>query len=648
MRRIVTADVPATSKLLASALLTLCAAGPGLLADEPLSPSTVDEPPKSGVVIRLQLQPSSPSNPTESNVAQELPVVVGGPKEATQTEATQTEDSPLKIPAETVQYRMRLRRERSTTIDSKRTAKPAVQAPRRLDSESRATMDSKRSAKPAVQAPRGLDSESRATMETESTPTQSIIELESQQELSSEDVPPHRADGTQLLTLELESSHKTPSNEPVADQSNDKQQANDFSNELRLEGDCGDESAGSALLELQLDDIPLQLDEHPYDAPTAETTPQSSQRNVGPRGRSRDESSRDTAPSDSLAPVLTPSQLGEPAFTQRQLQLDGAITRCLDYYRTHPENTTRRGPWALMHATLPLGVQGEVMAGNRRVNIIGWLSFNGTCGKQNMFQSTRSGFRPNVGPGVQGHDGQFLAILAQSNVRSDYPLQINRQQYTVMDLARYEMATCREKSELTFKLIGLSRYLEPNHRWRDNRGHNWTLEKILADEMSQPVNGAACGGTHRLMGLSFALIERQAAGQPVTGQWRKAQEYLNDYVKYTLTLQNPDGSFSSNWFETRGMDPNVERRVQTTGHMLEWLVYTLPDEHLGSPQIERGVQFLLDTVGREPERDWPIGPRSHALRALALYQQRLFNAQDSSAESFVAERPQQTVNSSRR
>ena len=288
------------------------------------------------------------------------------------------------------------------------------------------------------------------------------------------------------------------------------------------------------------------------------------------------------------------------------------------------------------------------MAGNRRVNIIGWLSFNGSCGKQNMFQPTRSGFRPNVGPGVQGHDGQFLAILAQSNVRSDYPLQINRQRYTVMDLARYEMATCREKSELTFKLIGLSRYLEPNQRWRDNRGHTWTLEKMLADEMSQPINGAACGGTHRLMGLSFALIERQAAGQPITGQWRKAQEYLNEYVQYTLALQNPDGSFSTNWFETRGMDPNIERRVQTTGHMLEWLVYTLPDEHLRSPEIERGIEFLLNTVGREPEKDWPIGPRSHALRALVLYQQRVFSVQDSSAESFVAERPQPTANSTRR
>lgn len=395
----------------------------------------------------------------------------------------------------------------------------------------------------------------------------------------------------------------------------------DFSNE-RLESD--DRAAMD--VNREPDDVPLEQAEHPFDAPAA--------RPIESKSTSQDQTQRRAVPPSSPA-IESPKSEMQP-FTSRELRIKAEIQRCLDYYLTHPENTTRRGPWALMHTILPYGVESEVIAGGRRVNTIGWLSFNGTSGRQNLFQPTRTGFRPVVGPGVQGHEGQFLAILAQSRVQADYPLQINRRRYTVMDLARYEMATCREDSELTFKLIGLSHYLEPNQKWRDNRGRSWTLEKMVAEELAQPINGAACGGVHRLMGLSFSLVQRQEAGQPITGHWQRAELYLNDYVTYTLSLQNPDGSFSTNWFESRGMDPNVERKVQTTGHILEWIVYTLPHDQLRSPKVQSALEFLLDTVGREPQKDWPIGPRGHALRAMALYSQRVFGAEVGKMQSFVA------------
>jgi hypothetical protein len=289
-----------------------------------------------------------------------------------------------------------------------------------------------------------------------------------------------------------------------------------------------------------------------------------------------------------------------------------------------------------MHAILPFGVEAELGAGNRRVNAIGWACYNGLCKTQRMFQPTTNGFRINTGPGVQGHEGQFLAILAQSKVAPNYPIKMGNRNYTINDLVRYEMATCREKSELTFKLIGLSYYLDQQQVWRDNRGGTWSLEKLVAQELDQPVVGAACGGTHRLMGLTFSLLQRKQAGLPITGHWQRSEQYLNDFVAYAMSLQNPDGSFSTEWFEGRANEPNVERKVQTTGHTLEWLVYTLPDEQLQSPQVTKAIQFLLNTVGAEPGRDWPIGPRGHALRALALYNQRVFGAQTGKMRQFIA------------
>jgi hypothetical protein len=375
------------------------------------------------------------------------------------------------------------------------------------------------------------------------------------------------------------------------------------------DAECPGGVEGTKPLTVLPDDIPLKQDDHPYDAPAAESSSSKPDRPAG----------------------ITPLQLSSD-----QMRLRTEINQLLRYFIQHPESTTRRSPWAVMHAILPFGVEAELAAGNRRVNAIGWMSYNGLCKTQRIFQPTKSGFRTNLGPGVQGHEGQFLAILAQSKVAPNYPLKVGDRSYTVNDLVRYEMATCREKSELTFKLVGLSYYLEPDQRWRDNQGGNWSLEKIVAEELEQPVVGAACGGTHRLMGLTFSLLQRKQAGLPINGHWERSEQFLNEFVAYAFSMQNPDGSFSTDWFEARANDPNVERKIQTTGHILEWLIYTLPEDQLQSPPIQKAIRYLLSTLGAEPGRDWPIGPRGHSLRALALYNQRVFGAQPGKLKQYIA------------
>ncbi len=546
------------------------------LADEPDLKSKPNKPPTDGASFELELQPSSPEaiNPTGSRMA------------------LQQTSSPPSLGLST----SRSSRDKAAQQDSSSTAKTQPGEPVRRTSEPlQLSAEKKKIATEKEKLPAKLPTQPAQELKRSARPT---------------DIKQQRISASSVKL-------------------SDGQIDRDFSNE-RLESD--DRAALDAKREP--DDVPLEQAEHPFDAPAA--------RPIERKSTSQDPSKRRAVPPStppsrpSSRPAIESPKSEIHPFTSRELKIKAEIQRCLDYYLTHPENTTRRGPWALMHTILPYGVESEVIAGGRRVNTIGWLSFNGTSGKQNLFQPTRTGFRPVVGPGVQGHEGQFLAILAQSQVQADYPLQINRRRYSVMDLARYEMATCREDSELTFKLIGLSYYLEPNQTWRDNRGRNWTLEKMVAEELAQPINGAACGGVHRLMGLSFSLVQRQEAGQPINGHWRRAELYLNDYITYAMSMQNPDGSFSTNWFESRGMDPDIERKVQTTGHILEWIVYTLPDEHLRSPKVQSSLEFLLNTVGREPHKDWPIGPRGHALRAMALYSQRVFGAEVGQMQSYVA------------
>ena len=318
-----------------------------------------------------------------------------------------------------------------------------------------------------------------------------------------------------------------------------------------------------------------------------------------------------------VAPIVQSKPL-DPVLAKRLSRTEA----CLAFYLDNPESTSARSPWAVMHALLAFGNEYEMIHGQGRVNAIGWMCHNGTCRTQRIFTPNGIGFTPNVGGGVQGHEGQFLAILAQSNVPLNYPIQIGSAKFKVEDLVRYEMATCKEKSELTFKLIGLSYYLDSNKQWRANDGKVWTISKLIQEEMAQPIIGAACGGVHRLMGFSFSVRQRQLQGQPINGQYARAAKFVRDYVEYTWQLQNPDGSFSTSWYEGRANEPNDERKVQTSGHMLEWLMYTLSDDELKNPRVGRAIDFLLTKIYDKRENKWPIGPRGHATRAVALYQGR--------------------------
>ena len=84
---------------------------------------------------------------------------------------------------------------------------------------------------------------------------------------------------------------------------------------------------------------------------------------------------------------------------------------------------TELSPWAAMHTAIGLGVDTQVVVRRQRVNAIGWLCWNGTCRDWQLFEVGKRGLEPLVGPGVQGHSGQFLSVLAFARVPRDYELR---------------------------------------------------------------------------------------------------------------------------------------------------------------------------------------------------------------------------------
>jgi len=307
------------------------------------------------------------------------------------------------------------------------------------------------------------------------------------------------------------------------------------------------------------------------------------------------------------------------------------------YYPRH-QNTRDNTPWEVMHAIIAYGVDTQLFKngpGGEKVNAVGWMCYNYPCGGDQMLFVNRGKVDARRGVGVQGHAGQFLAILAQSHVKPDYPLQVSGKSFTLADLIEHEKETCVAGEELTFKLISLMHYLDSDAEWTTPDGQPWSIQRLVREELRQPIRGAACGGTHRLMGFSYAVNKRIQRGKPVVGEFLRAQKFIQDYHRYTFSLQNADGSFSTEWFVRRGDNPDIDRRLKTSGHILEWISFSLSDDELRDPRMIKAVDNLASLLLKHDRHTWEIGPLGHGLHALAIYDSRVFKTPRSYLPSIV-------------
>jgi len=331
------------------------------------------------------------------------------------------------------------------------------------------------------------------------------------------------------------------------------------------------------------------------------------------------------APVQGSGPSADRSPVG---LTNEMSRLRSKIRKTLSHYHAQPLNTRDHNCWELMHSIVAYGIESRVLRGGpggEPANSIGWLCYGKSIGGQTLVRVEHGQLVVAKGPRVQGHHGQFLAIVAQSKVRTDYPIEIGQHHFTLADLIDSEKLGCEAGTELTFKLIALAHYLDSDATWTSATGEEWSVSRLVEEEIKSPINGAACGGTHRLMGLSYAVRERTKQGRPIDGQFLRADQYTRDYQRYAYSLQNSDGSFSTDWFKGRAAKPDLERRLQTTGHILEWMVYAVPEESLDDPRLVKSVAYLTGLLASDPEHEWSIGPLGHGLHALAIYNERRFN-----------------------
>lgn len=351
-----------------------------------------------------------------------------------------------------------------------------------------------------------------------------------------------------------------------------------------------------------------------------------------------DETPNNTITLSQEASILETRQGVQNTLSPELVALRNQVRKTLATYYHEPISIADHSPWGIMHALIAYGVDTQIVVNGKQVNAIGHLCFNQPCRGMQLMTLEGKNLRVQIGPGYQGHAGQFLAMLAQSRVMVDYPIRVGGREFTVADLIESEKQTCRTKSELTFKLIGLSHYLPLDATWKNDLGENWSISRLIKEELAQNVVGAACGGTHRMTGFSYAVNRKVKLNEEFDGQFLRAAKFVDNYHDYIFKLQNSDGSFSTNWFAGRGDDPTEKRRIETTGHMVEWLVCSLPKDQLTDPRVVKAVDYLSKLLLNQAQKKQTIeiGPRGHALHGLAIYGERVFGDRPGQREEILA------------
>jgi hypothetical protein len=289
-----------------------------------------------------------------------------------------------------------------------------------------------------------------------------------------------------------------------------------------------------------------------------------------------------------------------------------------------------------MELCLALGCDAQVRYGGssgKRVNAIGCLCWNHPCAGYRLLRESDGRAMGRVGYGLQVRPSQFLAVLAQSRVPADYEIRIGDFRQTVADLVEFEKLNCRSGTDLSHTLIGLSYYLDDDQGWDNDLQEQWSIERLVREEAARSVSASGPEVTARLMGLSYAVDRQKNRNQPLEGAFLDAEKHVREFHDYALGVQNADGTWHPSFFAYKGASRDATGALRSTGHILEWLVFSLPEERLEEPRVVRSVAYVAKLLGSKRSR-WNVTSMSdrdfaslmRAVHALSIYDRRVFKA----------------------
>jgi hypothetical protein len=296
--------------------------------------------------------------------------------------------------------------------------------------------------------------------------------------------------------------------------------------------------------------------------------------------------------------------------------------------------STTNAFWTVFHGILGLGPGVELTdpLTGKKVNALDYICGGGELrGIQFKPMFLPDGMAVEVvstGDGQgQGHTDQFISEMGQWSMPRDRQIKVGRDTYTYMDFVRYSQARALTipNMELSWTITIVAQYIGTDATWTNMRNKELRYDDVVRYELEQPVENAACGGTHRLFGLTWGYHHHLKNGGKTEGVWRGVPEKTARYRDIAKQFQNSDGSLSTNFFRSRGNATDKNVRINSTGHMVEWLALALSDEELREQWVQDAVNALslqiLDLQGAPIDS----GSMYHAVHGLQIYYSRVFD-----------------------
>lgn len=318
-----------------------------------------------------------------------------------------------------------------------------------------------------------------------------------------------------------------------------------------------------------------------------------------------------------------------PKPTGPQQRIEAAIQHVKDR-----DLLTNVGFWTVFHGILGLGPSVTLLNPdtNQRVNAVDYICKGGEMPGLEFVLTKNRGVdvRTLPGGGVgQGHQDQFIAEMAQWNLPADRPFLIDGEERAFLDFIRHSQmrASLKKNQELSWAIVVIGQYLGTEISWTNHLGEKLHFEDLVRYELDASVENAACGGTHRLFGLTWVYHLHLQKGGATTGVWREVAEKTTKYRDLAKKYQNRDGSFSTNHFREPGNSPDRGQRISTTGHILEWLALALPEEELKEQWMQDAANALALLILESQGAPLEGGSLYHATHGLLIYYARVYDRQ---------------------
>lgn len=337
------------------------------------------------------------------------------------------------------------------------------------------------------------------------------------------------------------------------------------------------------------------------------------------------------------------------------------LDEAIEYNFRHRRLSTRtNAAWQIVHAVIPFGrhlliddPQGKV------VRAMDYLFDGGVMRGWNLQPGVRLG---DGRTGVvslleagsltgQGHKDQWLGYMSVASVtHSREPLLpttkllVRGEEHTIADWVDQIKYDIHDGTEHGWSLMALSQYLGSTDTWTAGDGQTWNIERVMAVEAAKDFRQESCGGTHALGGMTIALLSYLTEtgariadegphkgklvdkdGELISGGYADAADRIHQAIQLAKEYQQPDGSFSSNYFISPEHNRELEDRFRKTGHTLEFLCLALSQEELSQPWVRRAVIHLIDVLERTDQTSLECGALYHGLSGLVLYRKRMFD-----------------------